>query len=98
MGNLEAGDPGPEPGTRTIRMEKTIFSDHMSFWRQLVGLDQSQRMILWASIQRQAYREIGLDYAWDTTDPVPLLPLKEVGEAQDTTITTPDTGGAGHYL
>lgn len=82
-----------ENAVDTICMDKALFKAHLPFWRQLVGLDQGQRMVLWASIQRQAYREIGLDYSWEHDEPVPVLPRRAIDEAQDTTIAE-----AGHYL
>lgn len=76
-----------------VRLDKSLFTAHMDFWRQLIDLNQGQRMVLWASIQRQAYREIGMDYNWENDDPVPALPRTEAAEAQDTIL---DVGG--HYL
>lgn len=83
-----------EPAIDTILLDKALFRDHLPFWRQLVGLDAGQRMVLWASIQRRAYQEVGMDYNWELEDPQPRLPLKTVDEAQDTTIAD----GHGHYL
>ena len=77
----------------TILLDKKLFKDHLDFWRQLIDLDQTQRMVLWASIQRQAYREIGMDYSWEADEPVPILPAKTANEAQDTVLDV-----TGHYL
>ena len=77
----------------TIMLDKKLFSDHLPFWRQLIDLDQGQRMVLWASLQRQAYREIGMDYAWDSDQPVPVLPSKEVQESMESIAEA-----VGHYL
>lgn len=83
-----------EPAIDTILLDKALFRDHLPFWRQLVGLDAGQRMVLWASIQRRAYQEVGLDYCWESSEPQPLLPIKAVDEAQDTTIAD----SHGRYL
>ena len=77
-----------------IKLDKSLFTDHIDFWRQLIDLNPPQRMVLWASIQRQAYREIGMDYNWENQEPVPALPKIEAAEAQDTVIDT----SMGNYL
>ena len=77
----------------TILLDKKLFRDHLEFWRQLIDLDQTQRMLLWASIQRQAYREVGLDYDWNSDQPVPILPQVVAEQPQEDVIE-----GAGHYL
>lgn len=77
----------------TILLDKRLFKDHLGFWRQLIDLDQTQRMLLWASIQRQAYREVGLDYDWNSDQPVPVLPQVAEEPSQEDIIEQ-----AGHYL
>lgn len=77
----------------TVLLDKALFRDHLDFWRQLIDLDQTQRLLLWASIQRQAYREVGLDYDWNSDQPVPVLPHVDAEQPQEDVVEV-----AGHYL
>ena len=76
----------------TVKLDITIFTQHLDFWKQFVPMDEMQRMVMWTSIRNQAYREIGLDYDWDKHPETLVIPPDKPAPDQPGVLIESTTG------